>query len=176
MIQVMGFKGQIKPKADWHAVDSPKKRMNKFGFLPWKAKKQTKKNSFVCFLGESTVCQSAFGFIWPLWRKLIVNGNMDWFVCCEKQKKPAKQIRSFVFWENYDVPICFRFYLTFNWQVEKAKNTSRHLCLKLVSLCLKFHIWSKWKMTCSTWLTLQQFPFVHFFPLPYFLSFSNVWI
>ena len=26
-------KGQIKPKADWRAIDSPKKRTNKFGFF-----------------------------------------------------------------------------------------------------------------------------------------------
>ena len=49
------------------AVDSPKKRTNKFGvFLPWRVKKQKKTNSFVRFLGEPTACQSAYGFIWPL--------------------------------------------------------------------------------------------------------------
>ena len=26
-------KGQIKPEADWRAVDSPKKRTNEFGFF-----------------------------------------------------------------------------------------------------------------------------------------------
>ena len=35
-------------------------------FLPWKAKKQKKTNSFVPFLGESTARQSAYGSIWPL--------------------------------------------------------------------------------------------------------------
>ena len=39
-------KGQIKPKADWRAVDSPKKRMNEFGFFAVKSKK-AKKNKFV---------------------------------------------------------------------------------------------------------------------------------
>ena len=51
------------------AVDSPIKRTNEFGFfLPWRVKKQKKKNSFVrwFFLGESTARQSAYGFIWPL--------------------------------------------------------------------------------------------------------------
>ena len=43
------FKGQIKPKADCGAVDSPKKQ---FFFLPWKAKNTS---SFVHFLGQSTV-------------------------------------------------------------------------------------------------------------------------
>ena len=28
--------------------------------------KKSKKKSFVCFLGESTACQSAYGFNWPL--------------------------------------------------------------------------------------------------------------
>ena len=55
-------KGQIKPEADWGAVDSPKKRTNSFFFaVERKTKKQT--NSFVHFLEESTACQSFFGFI-----------------------------------------------------------------------------------------------------------------
>ena len=52
-------KGQIKPKADWRAVDSPKKRRNEFvllAFLLFMARK-------VHFLGESMARQSAFGFI-----------------------------------------------------------------------------------------------------------------
>ena len=56
-------KGQVKPKADWLAVDSPKKQTDKFvlfTFLLFTAKKP---NSFVRFLGESTASQSAFGFI-----------------------------------------------------------------------------------------------------------------
>ena len=38
----MYSKGQIKPKADWRAIDSPKKRPNKFvlfDFLLFRAKK-----------------------------------------------------------------------------------------------------------------------------------------
>jgi hypothetical protein len=31
---VFHSKGQIKLKADWRAIDSPKKRTNKFVFLP----------------------------------------------------------------------------------------------------------------------------------------------
>ena len=57
------IKGQIKPKADWRAVDSPKKQTNKFVFVTLKSKK-VKKNKFICsFLGESTAHQSAYGFI-----------------------------------------------------------------------------------------------------------------
>ena len=58
-------KGQIKPKADWCAVDSPIKRTNDFffAFLLFTA---IKTNSFVRFLGESTAHKSAFGSIWPL--------------------------------------------------------------------------------------------------------------
>ena len=59
-------KGQIKPKTDWRAVDSPKKRTNEFGcfgFLLFAAKKL---NLFLWFFGESTAPQSAFGFFWPL--------------------------------------------------------------------------------------------------------------
>ena len=35
-------KGQIKPEADWGAVDSPKKRTNSFVFLLWKEKQKNK--------------------------------------------------------------------------------------------------------------------------------------
>ena len=56
-------KGQIKPKADWGAVDSPKKRMNEFVLFAVKSKKANKKNSFIHFLCESMARQSAFGFI-----------------------------------------------------------------------------------------------------------------
>ena len=41
----------------------------------WKVKNQKKKKivrSFVCFSGESTARQSAYGFIWPLERDFIL--------------------------------------------------------------------------------------------------------
>ena len=56
----LSIKGQIKPKADWCTIDSPKKRTNEFVFPDCKAKKP---NLFVPFLGESTPRQSAFCFI-----------------------------------------------------------------------------------------------------------------
>ena len=59
-------KGQIKPSADFHAVDSPKKQTNEFGFFAVKSIKAKKLNSFVHFLGKSTARQSDYGFIWPL--------------------------------------------------------------------------------------------------------------
>ena len=51
-------KGQIKPKADWRAVDSPNEFVL-FAFLLFTANKT---NSFFCFLGESMVRQSCFRF------------------------------------------------------------------------------------------------------------------
>ena len=77
----MKTKGQIKPKADLRAIDSPKKRTDEFGFFAmtvrkylklevssssfkyFRTLKQKKTNSFVRFLGESMAHQSAFGFI-----------------------------------------------------------------------------------------------------------------
>ena len=35
------YKGQIKPKVDWHAIDFPKKQMKEFGFFAKKQNKQT---------------------------------------------------------------------------------------------------------------------------------------
>ena len=49
-------KGQIKPKADWRAVDSPKKRTNEFGFFAVKSKKTKKQiRSFVFWENLPTV-------------------------------------------------------------------------------------------------------------------------
>ena len=59
----MLLKGQIKPKADWPAVDSHKNRTNKFVLFAVKSKKANKKKSFVRFWGESTVSQSVLDFI-----------------------------------------------------------------------------------------------------------------
>ena len=95
VIQQISRKGQIKPKADWCAIDSPKKRRNEFGFFSMTVRKylkleilissfkcfQTVKqktiaNWFVQFLGESTAHKSAYSFIWPLviWKYLQILG------------------------------------------------------------------------------------------------------
>ena len=47
-------------KADWRAVDSPKKRTDKFDLFAEKSKKANKTNLYVHFLGESMARQSAF--------------------------------------------------------------------------------------------------------------------
>ena len=47
-------KGQIKPKTDWRAVDSPKKQTNEFVLFVFLLFMANKTNSFVRFLGEST--------------------------------------------------------------------------------------------------------------------------
>ena len=60
--------GQIKPKVDGQAVDSPKKRTNEFVFCFNAFHGKKTPNSFVHFLGESTARQSAFGLIWSLRR------------------------------------------------------------------------------------------------------------
>ena len=56
-------KGKIKPKADWRAVDSPKKQINEFVLFAFLLFTTNKTNSFVRFLGEYTAHQSPFGFI-----------------------------------------------------------------------------------------------------------------
>ena len=53
-------KGQVKPKADWRAVDSSKKGTDEFDLFAVKSKKANKTNSSVLFLGESMDRQSAF--------------------------------------------------------------------------------------------------------------------
>ena len=54
------FKGQLILKADWRAIDSPKKRTDEFDLFAVKSKKANKTNLSVHFLGESVARQSAF--------------------------------------------------------------------------------------------------------------------
>ena len=60
LTKLVSTKGQIKPKADWRAVDSLKKRTDKFDLFAVKSKKAKETNSSVRFLGESMARQSAF--------------------------------------------------------------------------------------------------------------------
>ena len=77
-------KGQIKPKADWRAIDSPTERTNKCVlFFAMTVQKYLKLEILI----------SSFKYFWTV-----------------KQKK-KKMVRS-VFGRIYGMPICFRFYLT----------------------------------------------------------------
>jgi hypothetical protein len=53
-------KGQLISKADWPAIDSPKKRTDEFVLFAFLLFMANKSNSSVRFLGESTARQSAF--------------------------------------------------------------------------------------------------------------------
>ena len=59
-------KGQIKPKADSSAVDSPKKWTKKFVLFAFLLFTANKTNSFVRFLEKSTARPNCFWLIWPL--------------------------------------------------------------------------------------------------------------
>ena len=56
-------KGQIKPKADWRAVDSPKKRMNEFVLFAFCFSQKAKHIHFFVFCENLLQAQTAFGFI-----------------------------------------------------------------------------------------------------------------
>ena len=58
-----GNKGHLILKADWRAIDSPKKRMDEFVLFAFLLFTSNESNSFVCFLGESTASHQLFGFI-----------------------------------------------------------------------------------------------------------------
>ena len=55
--KTMTTTGQIKPKVDWRAVDSPKKRKKEFVYSC--REKQKSKKTFVRSLGESAARKSA---------------------------------------------------------------------------------------------------------------------
>ena len=59
-------KGQIKPKPDWRAVDSPKKRTNKFVLFAFLLFTVNKTNSCFVFWEHLQSARTAFGLIWPL--------------------------------------------------------------------------------------------------------------
>ena len=66
-------KGQRKPKADWCAVDSPKKRTKEFVLFAFSLFLANKTNSFIRFLGESTARQNGIWFyktILPPWDRV----------------------------------------------------------------------------------------------------------
>ena len=53
-------KGQLISKADWRAIDSPKKQTDKFVLFAFLLFMANKSNSSFRFLGESTARQSVF--------------------------------------------------------------------------------------------------------------------
>ena len=55
-------KAQLILKADWRAIDSPKKRRDEFVLFTFLLFTANKSNSSVHFLGESMVRKSAFRF------------------------------------------------------------------------------------------------------------------
>ena len=59
-------KGQIKPKADWHAVDSAKNKGTNLFSLLFCFSQKTKQISSFIFWKNLQLAQTAFGFIWPL--------------------------------------------------------------------------------------------------------------
>ena len=59
---LMWTKGQLISKADWRAIESPKKQTDEFVLFAFLLFKANKSNSPVPFLGEYMACQSAFWF------------------------------------------------------------------------------------------------------------------
>ena len=55
-------KGHIKPKVDWHSVDSPKNCTNEFVLFAFLLFTPNKTNLFVCFLRESMTRELCFWF------------------------------------------------------------------------------------------------------------------
>ena len=62
MVFYIQTKGQLISKADWRAIDSPKKRRDEFVLFAFLLFTANKSNSSIRFLGESTARQSAFWF------------------------------------------------------------------------------------------------------------------
>ena len=70
-------KGQIKPKADWRVVDSPKKRTNKFILFTFSLFTANKTKSFICLWENLPRANPAFSFFLPLSAPILV----QWVPC-----------------------------------------------------------------------------------------------
>ena len=64
--QLLQGKGQIKSKADWRALDSPKKQTNKFVLFAFLLFTANKTNSSIYLWKNLRRAQTTFNFIWPL--------------------------------------------------------------------------------------------------------------
>ena len=73
-IIVLIFKGQIKSKADWRAVDFPEKWRNKFVLFAFLLFTANKTNLFVNLLGESTARPKFFWF-YLTFTKMEISSN-----------------------------------------------------------------------------------------------------
>ena len=71
------IKGQLISKAIYGQLTSPKKQMDEFVLFAFLLFTVNKSNSSVCFLGESTACQSAFRFYLTFSRSKYLR-----FFCC----------------------------------------------------------------------------------------------
>ena len=60
------LKGQLILKANWHAIDIPKKQQRIFFLFAYLLFTANKSNLSLHFLGESMARQSTFSFFWPL--------------------------------------------------------------------------------------------------------------
>ena len=94
-------KGQIKLKADWHAIDSPKKWTKKFVFLlPW---------------------QSGNNWNLKFWFQVSSISGL-W-------SKKTKSVHS-VFGRIYGAPICLWFYMTFNNRLSPERFLLKRTCVQ----------------------------------------------
>ena len=71
------YKGQLISKADWRAIDSPKKWTDEFVLFAFSLFTANKSNSSVRFLGKFTARQSAF------WNQLTFSELVTWVLCHE---------------------------------------------------------------------------------------------
>ena len=84
-------KGQLISKADWRAIDSPKKGTDEFVVFAFLLFTVNKSNSSIHFLGESTAGQSAFWFYLSFRQRF-----------CYFHKKNPDFLNNFVFF----LPLC----------------------------------------------------------------------
>ena len=100
-----------------------------------KSKKANKKNLFVCFLEESTACQSAFDFIWPSDKanlRFFSNFQTECHICTQKaiftSTKPQKCWSIDYFYCHCNItirrPIQFHAELRNEWFSGNTKETS----------------------------------------------------
>ena len=94
-IIVLAPKGQIKLKADWPAVDSPKKPRNAFHVLGLSGR-----------IYRASIC---FGFIWPL--EYLILKVLAWEICNVELEFDKKKIIICTFTNHYYILCVVRIFL-----------------------------------------------------------------
>ena len=128
-------KGQFISKADWCAIDSPKKQTDEFVLFAFLLFTANKSNSSIRFLGESAAPQSAFWFYLTFWPKLLT-------FCQQTLTQNEKFLVKMTTFENKSL-------VFLETEIVVALISVAYFCWMNFSICLQF-CWWNWDLVFTT--------------------------